>query len=160
MKISQKIIDYAIWYYLKYYPSPKKMFLKLKQKFWPNSDKWQKYGWISDEEINFIIKEKLKNIIQEEETIKSKIRVYIWRWKSKQYIKQKLFERQENKELIDLFLEEYFKNWELDLVKLEYQKILKKLWSNFNWYELKQKVIERLIRKWFKYDDILKIIDN
>lgn len=33
MEISQKIVDYAIWYYLKYYPSPRKLFIKLKQKF-------------------------------------------------------------------------------------------------------------------------------
>lgn len=33
MEISQKIIDYAIWYYLRYYPSPKKLELKLKMKF-------------------------------------------------------------------------------------------------------------------------------
>jgi len=32
MKISQKIIDYAIWYYLKYYPS----IFKLKQKIYKN----------------------------------------------------------------------------------------------------------------------------
>ncbi len=159
MKISQKIIDYAIWYYLKYYPSPKKLAQKLKQKFWPDSVKWQKYGWIIDDEINFIIKEKLKNIIQEEEVIKSKVRSYKNKWKSKLYIKQKLFQRQENKELIEKFLEESFKTWELDLIKLEYKKIIKKIQDKFDWYELKQKIIERLIRKWFKYDDILKVID-
>jgi len=39
MEISQKIIDYAIWYYLKYYPSPKKLRFKLKEKFGPDSEK-------------------------------------------------------------------------------------------------------------------------
>jgi transposase-like protein len=33
MKISQKIIDYAIWYYLRYYPSRKKLSQKLEEKF-------------------------------------------------------------------------------------------------------------------------------
>ena len=93
MEISQKIIDYAIWYYLKYYPSPKKMRFKLKEKFGPESEKWKKYGWIFEEEIEYIIKEKLKNIIQEEEVIESNIRNYKNKWKSKLYIKWKMFFR-------------------------------------------------------------------
>ena len=159
MKISQKIIDYAIWYYLKYYPSPKRLEEKLKEKFWPNSEKWQKYGWINDDEINFIIKEKLKNIINEDEVIQSKIRYYINKWKSKIYIKQKLFQRKENRKLIEKYLEEYFLNWEEENIKKEYKKELKNLEKKFEWYELKSKIIERLLRKGFRYDDILKIIN-
>jgi hypothetical protein len=37
MQISQKIIDYAIWYYLKYYPSVTKLKQKLREKFSFNS---------------------------------------------------------------------------------------------------------------------------
>lgn len=33
MEISQKIVDYSIWYYLKYYPSPRKLEQKLREKF-------------------------------------------------------------------------------------------------------------------------------
>ncbi len=150
-EISQKIIDYAIWYYLKYYPSPKKLALKLKQKFWPDSEKWKKYGWINREEIDFIIKEKLKNILQEKEVIKSKIRIYKRKWKSKLYIKQKLFQRMENPDLIALYLEKAFINWELESIKVEYNK-LKNKYS-------KQKIIEKLLRKWFYYEDIKKIIN-
>lgn len=160
MEISQRIIDYSIWYYLRYYPSPQKLRLKLKMKFWPDSEKWKKYWWISEDEINYIITEKLRNIIQEEEVIQSKIRVYIWKWKSKLYIKQKLFERQEDRDLIEQYLEEAFIDWELELVKIEYEKIISRtkwlsLWENeeFN-YEQKNKIIEKLMRKWFKYDDI------
>ena len=63
-KISQKIIDYAIWYYLKYYPSPKKLSFKLKElfnfsKFGPKSENGKKYWWITDDDIDFIIREKL-----------------------------------------------------------------------------------------------------
>jgi hypothetical protein len=151
MKISQKIIDYAIWYYLKYYPSPKKLEFKLKMKFWPESEKGKKYWWINTDEINYILKEKLKNIIQEEEVIQSKIRVYKDKWKSKLYIKQKLFERQENIELVNIYLEEAFLKWELESIKKEYEKIKNK-------YERK-KIIEKLMRKWFKYTEILEIIN-
>lgn len=151
MEISQKIIDYAIWYYLKYYPSPKKLERKLIEKFWPLSENWKKYWWINDDEIRFIIDEKLKNIIQEDEVIQSKIRVYKSKWKSKLYIKQKLFERQENKELSEKYLFESFVDWELESIKKEYEKLKNK----YN----REKIIEKLMRKWFFYNDILKIID-
>lgn len=161
MEISQKIIDYAIWYYLKYFPSPKKLERKLVEKFWPNSENWQKYWWINSEEINYILKEKLRNIIQEEEVIQSKIRVLKNKWKSKKYIKQKLFERQENKELSEQFLEEAFLYWESDSVKFEYDKIINKLWYDILSisYEQKSKIIQKLLSKWFSYDDIKRVIN-
>jgi len=159
MQISSKIIDYAIWYYLKYYPSPKKLSQKLKEKFWEESENWKKYWWISDKEIDFIINEKLKNIIREDEVIKAKIRNYIAKWKSKLYIKQKLFERQEKKDLIEKYLEECFASQqEEENIKKEYEKQLKNLQKKFEWYELKNKIIQRLIRKGFSYDDIIRII--
>ena len=158
MKISQKIIDYAIWYYLRYYPSPKKLRLKLKMKFWPESEKGKRYWGINEEEIEYILNEKLKNIIQEEEVIQSKIRVYIGKWKSKLYIKQKLFERQEDRDLIEQYLEEAFIEWELELVKREYEKIKNKIKWDLNENEKKQKIIQKLMSKWFSYDDIKNVI--
>lgn len=158
MEISQKIIDYAIWYYLKYYPSPEKLRIKLVEKFWPNSEKWKKYGWIFKEEIDFILNEKMKSIIQEEEVIKSKIRNYKQKWKSKLYIKQKLFERMENKELIDIHITEAFIDWEEELVLKEYEKIKWKIKNFKNESEYKSKIIQKLMMKWFKYDDIKKIL--
>lgn len=204
MKISQKIIDYAIWYYLRYYPSIKKLENKLKQKFWPDSKKWKIYGWINDEEINYILEEKLKNIIQEKEVLRSKIKSYIaknknlnyikqklreklfsnemidellqdeflseWeslltrdyirkqinlyksKWKSRLYIKQKLIERDEDKILVESLLKEAFLDWELEQINFEYEKL--------NWKYEKNKVIEKLLRKWFSYNDIKKIIDR
>ncbi len=149
MKISQRIIDYTIRYYLRYYPSPRKLEFKLRFKFGPNSEKGKKYWWIWNEEIRYIIDERLKNIIQEDEVIKSKIRVFKSRGKSKLYIKQKLFERQENKELAENFLEEAFLEWELENIKKEYEKLKNK----YN----REKVIEKLMRKWFFYNDILKV---
>jgi SOS response regulatory protein OraA/RecX len=151
MQISQKIIDYSIWYYLKYCPSPKKLERKILLKFWPNSEKGKKYWGISNEEIEYILNEKLKNIIQEKNVIESKIRSYQNKNKSKQYIKQKLFERQEKKELIEKILAEAFVDWELENLQKEFEKI--------QWKYDRQKIIEKLIRKWFRYDDILKIIN-
>ncbi len=161
MKISQRIIDYSIWYYLRYYPSPKKLEQKLRMKFWPDSEKWKKYWWITEEEIEYILSEKLRNIIQETEVIKSKIRNYKNKWKSKLYIKQKLYERLENRELIEQYLEEAFIDWELELVQKEYEKIKDKLGNkkDLTEFEKKQKLIERLMRKWFKYDDIKNVVE-
>ena len=161
MKISQRIIDYSIWYYLRYYPSPKKLEQKLRMKFWPDSEKWKKYWWITEEEIEYILSEKLRNIIQETEVIKSKIRNYKNKWKSKLYIKQKLYERLENRELIEQYLEEAFIDWELELVQKEYEKIKDKLGNkkDLTEFEKKQKLIERLMRKWFKYDDVKNVVE-
>ncbi len=203
-KISQKIIDYAIWYYLRYYPSRKKLSQKLEEKFWVNSENWKKYGWIWKEEIRFILKEKLRNIIQEKEVLRSKIKNYKmkWKnisyikanllkkwfildevseilkaefdsenrsfleedvirkkienyknkWKSKNYIRQKFIERSLDKEIIENILDEVFETWEFEILEKEYEKIKNK-------FE-KQKIIEKLLRKWFLYDDIKKLIIN
>ena len=83
MEISQKIVDYAIWYYLKYFPSKKSLEKKLFEKFWPNSEKWKVYWWIWEEEIDFILNQKMSSIIFEEEVAKSKIRNYIFLYKNK-----------------------------------------------------------------------------
>jgi hypothetical protein len=43
LEVSQKIVNYAIWYYLKYFPSVKKMENKLKEKFGVQSENGKKY---------------------------------------------------------------------------------------------------------------------
>ncbi len=152
MNLSQKIIDYAIFYYLKYYPSPKKLALKLREKFWEKSENWQKYWGIGEEEIDYIIKERLKDIIQEDEVIQSKIRYFVRKGKSKLYIRQKLFERQEDKDLIDKYIMEAFEEWEVEQILKEYEKV--------KWRYEDKKIFEKLYRKGFKYDDINKVMWN
>lgn len=150
MDISQKILDYAIWYYCKYYPSPKKLSQKLNMKFWINSENGKKHWGIDDEVINHIIDEKLKNIIQEEEVIEWKIRSYKSRWKSQIYIKQKLYQRLEKPELVEKYLNIYFTDWEFENCQKEYNKIDKNLG--------KEKIIRKLMSKWFRYDDVKKVM--
>ncbi|MDP2090585.1 MAG: RecX family transcriptional regulator [Candidatus Gracilibacteria bacterium] len=151
MEISQKIVDYAIWYYLKYYPSPKKLTQKLLEKFGEKSENGKKYGGIGQVEIDYIFQEKLINILQEELVIESKIRTYKNKGKSQMYIKQKLFERGEDIELIEKYLLEAFSEGELEQLEKEYNKLVGK-------YE-KQKILEKLYRKGFKYDDIKRVIE-
>jgi len=111
MKISQKIIDYAIWYYLKYYPSIGKLKQKLVQKFGPDSSNWEKYGWINSEEIEYVIKENLRNIINENEVLKAKIKNFVDRWKNKNYIKSNLLQKGFIKDEID---EIFIQNFDTD----------------------------------------------
>lgn len=158
MEISQKIIDYSIWYYLKYYPSKKKLSKKLIDKFWPNSDNGKKYWGIWDDEISYILDHKMSSIIDEEAVILSKIRSYKARWKSKLYIKQKLYERMEPVELINYFLDIEFVDWELDTLKKEYIKTKTKIKNYNSENEYKQKLIQKLMMKGFSYDDIKQVI--
>lgn len=202
LKISQKIIDYAIRYYLRYYPSQAKMTQKLDFKFGPQSEKWKMYGGISQDEIDYILNEKMRNIIQEEEVCKWKIKSLVWkwknisyiknnlrqkmfapdmiesilvdeynyhersilqiekmkkkvrdlknRWKSIMHIKQKLIEREIDRETIERIISEAFEDWDEENLRYEYSKLKDK-------YE-KQKVIEKLLRKWFYYWDIKTIL--
>lgn len=145
MEISQKIVDYAIWYYLKYFPSKKALEKKLFEKFWPNSEKWKVYWWIWEKEIDFILNQKMSSIIFEEEVAKSKIRNYIEKNKNFSYIKTKMFQKYFDKELVLLILREEY-NFEnetlLNEEKLKKQIILLKQKGKSKNY-IKNKFLER-----------------
>ena len=140
MEISQKIVDYAIWYYLKYFPSKKAL-----EKFWPNSEKWKIYWWIWEKEIDFILNQKMSSIIFEEEVAKSKIRNYIEKNKNFSYIKTKMFQKYFDKELVLRILREEY-NFEnetlLNEEKLKKQIILLKQKGKSKNY-IKNKFLER-----------------
>ena len=205
MEVSQKIIDYAIWYYCKYFPSKKALEKKLLEKFWPNSEKWKIYGWIWQKEIDFIISESMRNLIFEEEVARSKIKIYVeknknlnyiknkmyqkffdkdlvlsilreeydfenetlldfdklkkqifllkQKWKSKNYIRNKFLERSQDKDLVGWILKEIFSDWEIENLEKEYEKIKNK------WFD-KQKIFMKLSWKWFKYDDIKRVVEK
>ena len=71
--------------------------------------------------------------------------------KSINYIKNKLIEQKLDKEKIDEVVDEIFElKWETENIKKEYEKLKNK-------YDTK-KIIQKLIMKWFKYDDIKKSI--
>ena len=145
MEISQKIVDYAICYYLKYFPSKKALEKKLFEKFWPNSEKWKVYWWIWEKEIDFILNQKMSSIIFEEEVAKSKIRNYIEKNKNFSYIKTKMFQKYFDKELVLLILREEY-NFEnetlLNEEKLKKQIILLKQKGKSKNY-IKNKFLER-----------------
>ncbi len=145
MEISQKIVDYAIWYYLKYFPSKKALEKINYEKFWPNSEKWKIYWWIWEKEIDFILNQKMSSIIFEEKVAKSKIRNYIEKNKNFSYIKTKMFQKYFDKELVLRILREEY-NFEnetlLNEEKLKKQIILLKQKGKSKNY-IKNKFLER-----------------
>ena len=186
----QRLKDYALWYYFRYYPSNNKLIFKLKEK--------------SSEELSKKVFEEIKHLFNEEEIIITKIRNYLLKNKNLNYIKQKLFEKMFDKDLILTILERDFIEDDKSLLKKSfiYKKIqlLKSKWKSksfiinslverkedrelvnniiidifwdewdykailFEYTKLSnkfdnKKIIEKLLRKWFKYNDIIKVIN-
>ena len=79
-----------------------------------------------------------------------KIKSYKQKAKSRNYIRQKLIERSEDTSIVDTCLNEIFIDWEIESIKKEYKKLKNKY--------PKDKIINKLIMKWFKYNEISKII--
>ena len=144
-EISQKITNYAIWYYLKYFPSIKKLRQKLDMKFGPQSEKWQKYGWIFEDDIDYILEEKMWNILVEKEIISSKIRSYIARWKNYYYIVQKLTEKMFVKEEFEEVLRTEFDSDNTSLINSEklYKQVLNLKKKNKSKNYIRNKFVDR-----------------
>jgi len=193
----ESLRNYALNYYLRYYPSIKKFREKLlKKSLW-------------DEKIVNEILKSMENVIVEKLVIESKIRLYIARnknlayiksklfekgfekeelqkilqnnynldetlldadylkrkildyknkWKSRNYIFQRLFERKQDKDLINQILDQnYTKEDELENIKKEYENLTSNHTKSFSGTE-KNKIIEKLIRKGFNYSEIKKVI--
>lgn len=185
----ESLKNYALWYYFKYFPSKLRLFWKLKEK----SD---------DEELSKKVLENIEYLINENQVIWDKIRLYLMRnknlnyiksklilawfdkylvqeilqndflqewesllhekslfikienykntWKSINYIKNKLIERTEDRELIEWIIREIFESWEEENILREIEK-LKRKYDN-------KKIIQKLIAKWFHYNEIKKYV--
>ncbi len=161
-EISPKIIDYAIWYYLRYFPSTQKLRNKLSEKFGPESEKWKKYGWIFPEDIDYILSEKMWTIIYESEVIRSNIRWYLWRWKNLRYIRQKLTGKLFSRDEYEKILTQEFHSDEKTL--LEYHKLFKQAETLKNKNKpanyIRQKFIERSLDKQIVEDVLTEIFPN
>lgn len=180
--------NYALWYYFKYFVSPKRLLQKLKEKEKDTNlpekvfenikhlidekqiigDKIRLY-LLANKNYTYIKnklsqklfdKDLVKEVLQKdflvewesllnEKSIKLKVQNYKSKNKSITYIKQKLVDRQEDKKFIDKIIDEVFEEkWELDAIKKEISKL--------EWKYEKAKIINKLITKGFKYDDIKK----
>jgi len=179
----QRLKDYALWYYFRYYPSNNRLLQKLREK-WTDEDAesifWEiKHLLLEDQIIsskidNYIFRnknyryirqkmreklfpqEKTENYLEkyistdksilDEDFLRRKIEIFISKGKSRYYIFQKLWETKQDREVLETILLEYFSDWEKENILREYEKIKNK-------YE-KQKIIQKLISKWFKYDEV------
>lgn len=105
----------------------------------------------------YLVEEILQNdFLEEWESLLSKKSLYIKienyknAGKSIQYIRQKLIERQEDRELIEWIIEEIFQDGEEKNILREIEKLKNK-------YD-KQKIIQKLLQKWFNYNEIKKYV--
>ena len=84
-------------------------------------------------------------------SLMKKIENYKNKGKSIQYIKNQLIERKLDRESVDnALLEVYWVDWDNENLIREYNKL--------EWKYDKQKIIEKLLRKWFFYGEIKNIL--
>lgn len=87
-----------------------------------------------------------------EKSLYIKIENYKNAWKSINYIKQKLIERSQDRELVENIITSIFENWEEMSIKKEAEKLLKK-------YD-KVKVTQKLIAKGFRYNEVRRVLND
>lgn len=80
-----------------------------------------------------------------------KIENYKNAWKSIQYIKQKLIERTEDREMVENIISSVFEDGEDENLQKELEKLQNKGLE-------KQKLIQKLLQKWFQYNEIKKYL--
>ena len=90
----QRLRDYAFWYYFRYFPSNKKLMMKLAEKSKQEPELAPKV--FSD----------IEHLLEEDKIIESKIKNYIFRNKNVSYIRLKMIEKYFTREKIEKFLVE------------------------------------------------------
>lgn len=154
-EVSQKVFEnisylidekQVIWDKIRLYLMRNKNLRYIIQKLW---EKWFEKTLVQEILENDFLEE-WKSLLQES-SLRIKIENYKNAWKSLQYIKQKLIERPEDREIIESIIATVFENWEDENLKKEWEKLQNK------WLE-RQKIIQKLLQKWFFYDDIKKLM--
>lgn len=109
--------------------------------------------WFEKEDIEEILQnqflEEWKSLLSEK-SLRIKIENYKNAGKSIAYIKQKLIERKEDKAIIEWLIEELFPT-------LDEENIIKEIEKLSHKYETK-KLIQKLMQKWFSYNQIKKYV--
>jgi len=88
--------------------------------------------------------------ILDEGFLRRKIEILISKGKSRYHIFQKLGETKLDREKLEILLEEYFPDWEWENISREYEKLKNKY--------PREKIIQKLIAKWFKYDEVKRAL--
>lgn len=138
---------------------------KLAQNYFDNYvAMWKNYSKIKNLLVRKLFPTKLiDNIIDESKentfgslldpfTLTRKIETLLKQWKSEFYIKSKLADTEYDRELIDEILNELnFDN--SDVMQKEIDKMIKKKLT-------KQKIVQRMFWKWFRYDDFKYYLED
>ncbi len=198
----QRLRDYALWYYFRYYPSDGRLLQKLREK--------------GTEDYALQVFSDIKHLLQEDEILASKIDNYIYRNKNYRYIEQKMHQKlfpkdkiqdylkkykqswkslldenflrrkiqnylakgksrryifmtlgetSEDKEKLNLLLDEYLTDGESENIEKELEKTKHKFTSNPSLIKRgeftqkwKQQIIQKLLAKWFCYDEVKKVL--
>jgi len=108
--------------------------------------------FIKDDIINILEKyTEIGKSILTENFIERKIIQLKNKNKSKQYIRNKLIEQPEDKELVEKIITEiYWEKSDYEALLFEYNKLVHKNIEH-------RKIIQRLLSKWFKYEEIKKL---
>lgn len=132
-----RLKNYWIWYYLRYYPSIN----RLREKLLSKSD--------NNYELSNEVISEMKNIITEKELLKSKIRMFLDRNKNVSYIKRNLQQKKFEMDMINEVLYTDFLVEEKSFLKdnFVYRKILeyKSKWKSI--FYIKSHLIERQLDK-------------
>jgi len=96
--------------------------------------------------------------------LRRKIEIFTSKGKSRYHIFQKLGETKWDREILKWLLQEYFPDWEWENIKREYEKLSSTLSQPHSLQEQganhknRQKIIQKLLSKGFRYDDIKKVL--
>lgn len=128
------------------------------------TQKMREKGFPTEKVENYLMqyKESWESLLWESYLLK-KVENLLQKGKSQQYIFQKLTETPEDKLLLENIFETHFQDGETQALQKEWEKILRRLWKNHGdrlSSQEKQKIIQKLMMKWFSYDAIKKMIKN
>jgi len=146
MPAKTDIIDYALRYIFRYPKTEKELVIQLRKK------------WYTESEIEKAIKYlKRKKYLNDRQFTKDYVDFHVVRrWKPIIWVKQKLYEKWVDKEIINDVLSKKIDDvnkWIGKKIKKEIQDYKQK-W--LDWLE----ILEKLTRKWYTYKQIKKVVDE
>ena len=146
MPAKTDVIDYALRYIFRYPKTEKELIIQLRKK------------WYTESEIERAIRYlKSKKYLNDKQFAKDYVDFHVVRrWKSIIWVKQKLYEKWVDKDIIKEIIEK-----KMDDINKWIEKKIRKEIQNY-----KQKgidglgIIEKLTRKWYTYKQIKKVVDK
>jgi len=140
------VIDYALRYIFRYPKTKKELIIQLRKKWYPEKaiqkalDYLKKKGYLNDKQFT-------KDYIDFH---------CIRRWKPIVWVKQKLFEKWVDKEIVEEIIKKKYE----DIEKWIEKKIKKEIQAYKNKWLDWLEILEKLTRKWYTYKQIKNVVNN